>query len=164
MPTRKMVRKSYDSPFYLPNHFIICLDSETPFLVFEADETNRQDNKFLSIFVHEYWHYLHNITTVSGFKSFAFTQHLLYLFSETIQNNRNGTSNGNADLSGAEAADLAALIGSQLVMEGHAGPMGFESDWDVTSSVKDLEEKKTPFLYKGNTIINPFHVVHVECS
>src|SRR5262245_60682461 len=50
-----------------------------------------------STFIHEYIHYLQNVSTMSGFTGYHATQQLLALFSATID--RTGRSGGSARLS-----------------------------------------------------------------
>ena len=52
---------------YVPNHFLIELTNQTPFI----NDSDTTDMEHFPVFMHEYWHYLHNITTISGFRAFV---------------------------------------------------------------------------------------------
>jgi hypothetical protein len=52
--------------------------------------------RVLSIFAHEYFHYLHNFSTVAGFATFEIVQQLLAIFSITLDDS--GVSTGNSEL------------------------------------------------------------------
>jgi hypothetical protein len=55
-------------------------------------------------YIHEYWHYLQNISTLHGIKSFLVTQQLLARFSCTMR--RDGTSAGDVSFSQGELESL----------------------------------------------------------
>ena len=52
----------------------------------------------MPIYIHEYWHYLQNTTTIAGFYSFALSQQLMALFSHTGRSPTTGESSGSAAL------------------------------------------------------------------
>ena len=158
MPTRFSIRKRVECPFYTPNHFMIVMDEDTPFLVFNADTSNQQNNRYLSVFCHEYWHYLHNITTISGFKSFAFTQNLSYFFNKTLLQNGDGKSSGGQMLSLSDKRDLANLLLVHRYLEGDIGPSNTGDDWEVNFIVLDYSRREAPLSYVGNLVSNK-HVV-----
>jgi len=54
-----------------------------------------QPSQHFGVLVHEYWHYLHNISTLVGLRSFQADQALLNLFSRTL-NRSSGESEGSA--------------------------------------------------------------------
>ena len=70
MSLRSLIKRKLEEAAgaYQPNHFLISLDAATPF-VSGPDDDPKNDNAHLHVFIHEYWHYWHNISTVSGFKS-----------------------------------------------------------------------------------------------
>ncbi len=142
---------------YMPNQFVLALDVLTPFIG-GTDDHPTQNNDHLPVFTHEYWHYWHNVSTISGFKSFAFSQHLLVYFSPTILGKANGTSVGDAALSHRDKADLRTLITLQLDMDGQAAPReDLAADFDVDFSVTGIREHDDHRVYRGrkapNTIV-----------
>jgi len=69
----------------LPNRFLIVLDdSNQPYISRELGRLDK-DSLQLHVFAHEYWHYLHNVSTVAGFKSFSIEQHHVAAFSAARQ-------------------------------------------------------------------------------
>lgn len=95
---------------YTPNQFIIFMSKSTPFIIRKPDGNFEQSDEDFAIFFHEYWHYLHNITTISGFKSFAFSQHILAPFSKTVVNKGDGTSSGSNNLTSEEKTYLETML------------------------------------------------------
>jgi hypothetical protein len=98
---------------YLPNHFLISMSASTPY--FREGEQD-PDPKFAPIFAHEYVHYLQNLTTLAGFKSFSFTQNLVPLFSRTLA--KDGSSGGDSNLDTKLKSDLETICTIQLEHEG----------------------------------------------
>lgn len=68
----------------------------------ETFAINLADPARLAIFVHEYWHYLQNLTTVAGFMSLVLQQDFVAAFSQTLHVTGDGRSIG----SDAISADL----------------------------------------------------------
>ena len=64
---RRPKTRATDGGLYVPNHFLITLGGDQLYIL-GSDEV---DSRYYHIFMHEYWHYLQNVTTVSGFRSFA---------------------------------------------------------------------------------------------
>ena len=157
-----IIRKLDDAAgVYQPNHFLISLDAATPFIS-GADDNPRQDNSQLHVFIHEYWHYWHNISTVSGFKSFAFTQHLLANFGNTLLTRADGTSEGTSALRGAAKANVATLLDLSLDLDGDDAPRAdWASDFDLTFKVTGAREISSSAPYQGGKAPNPRVVLDV---
>src|SRR5258708_13470156 len=66
--------RSATDALYLPNQFLIVIDSDPPYISRELGKLVRESLQ-LHVLAHEYWHYLHNVSTVAGFTPFAITQH-----------------------------------------------------------------------------------------
>jgi hypothetical protein len=71
--------RSVTDALYLPNQFLIVIDSDPPYISREMGKLVPESLQ-LHVFAHEYWHYLHNLSTVAGFQSFAITQHHVAAF------------------------------------------------------------------------------------
>jgi hypothetical protein len=70
------------------------------------------------VFVHEYWHYLQNISTLHGLKSFEVTQQLVPLFSATM--NADGTSRGSDGLSDAQKERIVRFLTYRATLDGES--------------------------------------------
>lgn len=147
---------------YTPNHFLLTLDADTPFIRDRDNPT--PDSRFFHIFIHEYWHYLQNISTVSGFKSFAFTQHLLAPFSKTLLANADGTSAGSNALTVQERQNVRSLLDLHNDLDGDAAPTAaLSNDWDVDFRVVGIGHSSSTRSYAAQTAPNPTIVLDVEC-
>ena len=82
------------------------------------------------VFVHEYWHYLQNISTLHGLKSFEVTQQLVPVFSATL--NADGTSRGSDGLSDDQKRHLSRFLAYRSTLDGEVGP---DHDVDVKAEV-----------------------------
>ena len=146
---------------YRANHFLLVLDEDTPFIEESVTGERRINQACLPVFIHEYWHYWQNVSTVSGFKSFAFTQHVLALFSRVIE--PDGTSVGSRDrLTPEEQRKLAELANMQLLHDGEPGPPGCDGDFDIVFRVTRVEKSNPPASYGGRPIPNPTVAVHCQ--
>lgn len=147
---------------YVPNHFLLSLDAGTPFILPDGAGI---DQEHVHVFLHEYWHYWHNVSTVSGFKAFAFTQHLLAHFGETLRSRADGTSDGGRSRSSKALEDMEVLLVLQHDLDGDAVPDdAFLDDWDVEFVVDDVREIPAEEVYQGRRAPNPLVEVAVRCS
>lgn len=85
---------------YSPNAFSIRLPAGTSIIDPKTLEVVQNDPEALSVLVHEYWHYLQNLTTVSGFISLVLQQNITSAFSETLSVAGDGSSVGSAAFGG----------------------------------------------------------------
>ena len=151
MSLRSLIKRKLEEAAgaYQPNHFLISLDAATPF-VSGPDDDPKNDNAHLHVFIHEYWHYWHNISTVSGFKSFAFTQHLLAHFANTLLENADGTSKGGACLDAPAASDVATLLRLERDLDGDDAPEpDWAADFDLEFSITGIREEDGELTYQG---------------
>jgi len=84
----KLLRKDDTLGEYHLNELCITLSPDT-FLFGEKGflinkYTKEKQNELLSTFLHEYYHYIHNFSTISGFRTFFLFQDLLSLFSNVV--------------------------------------------------------------------------------
>ena len=82
----------------------ISEDGEVPFQVFANNKAR------FSVFVHEYWHYLVNVSTLARYFDFSLGFHLVTLFSRTLVDHKNGKSNGNSSLNDEEIKFASKLV------------------------------------------------------
>lgn len=140
MPSQKSVSRKADTlGSYYPNEFFITLSEDTPFLRFEQDGTNWHDNTYLPTFIHEYWHYLQNISTIGGYKLFSLDQQVLALFSNTLT--PDGRCPDSVQISGDEQSFLSGIQDLRNSIEGVPAPTGFFNAGGISSIVQGL----TPF-------------------
>lgn len=106
---------------YYSNAFCITIGEDTKLF----DRTNpRPEIKSLddlSIFIHEYWHYLTNISTIQGFKDFRLWQALLVPFSKTLQSPATGEVNTSL-LSSGDNVLAISLVDFILLTYGDTQP------------------------------------------
>lgn len=55
---------------------------------------NIKNQRDFAVFIHEYWHYLMNISTVVRFRDFSIWHQLIPIFSKTLMENEDGTALG----------------------------------------------------------------------
>lgn len=149
---------------YTPNHFLLLLDKDTPFFATDATGAFHIDMDYFHIHVHEYWHYWQNVSTVSGFKSFAFAQHLLPSFSRTLLRNANGTSEGSASLDADTVSNVDTLLQLRHDLEGDEAPDStLARDWQVDFRVVGFDETPASLVYFKADAPNPLITLDVEC-
>lgn len=161
-------RKSTLEGLYLPNNFLITLGHTSPY-VRAAGSSPSLAEDHRHTFLHEYWHYLHNVTTVSGFKTFLMTQMLLSDFSSTLVKNKDGTSAGHSVLTkGASSRIYGALLLHEHI-EGHGSPeLDLESELDLSFRVVNLdtttEEVELPSPHGRDKVPSLRAFIDVEIS
>lgn len=122
---RTLKRSSQTLGWYQPNHFLIVLGSATPFLLIDAnDNVYSNQRKYLAVYLHEYWHYLQNVTTIAGFLTFLHSQIQISLFGKTIELNANGKvrSKGSVALSPDELIRLLSVLDLDYALQGEIEP------------------------------------------
>lgn len=110
---------------YMANHFLIELTSADPYI----RDNGLHDDDYYHAFIHEYWHYLQNVTTVAGLRSFSLTQILAYEFIQTLNGRE---SQGSAAL---DSGTRKLIPGIVELYYGFGGDLGPGADWskDVVS-------------------------------
>ena len=140
---------------YVPNHFLLSLDQGTPFVI-PAGSGFTHDDAHLHVFVHEYWHYWQNLSTVSGVKSFLYAQKLLALFGDTLQTRQDGNSEGSAPLPAAHADEISSILELWFDMDGDPGPSeDWEADFELSFSVTQVNEVDATVELGGAGAPNP---------
>lgn len=149
---------------YAPNHFLLTLDPGTPFIALDKADKPVQQKQYISVFLHEYWHFFHNISTIAGFKTFAFTQHLLAIFQKTLLQNADGTSEGASALSDEEARNALSLLKLYDGLDGDPGPQDWHKDFDLTFRVLAVREEDQQLSYQTRPAPNPTVILEVEST
>lgn len=142
---------------YRPNHFILCLG-----MTDSGEGMNSQSllEQLDPVFVHEYLHYWHNISTFSGIYFMTFHQSVAALFSKTL-----GAGDGSSDgaLLSRDSDHLLGLTRLRERMEGEAAPPGITDEeggrsWRVTR----VEHLPTKIPLKQGSRAAPADAVRLE--
>jgi hypothetical protein len=146
---------------YLSNVFHIELSKEVRFF-----ETKREDENFAevySIFAHEYWHYLLNISTTVRLRDFTFWYQQFPILSSALQFEQNGE----VDVSELTSNDknLASELGELYVSYANCG-IKYEGDevedyLDYKTS-NEIVEVDLDLTLKGEVV--PFKEAQVEIT
>lgn len=108
--TRRVHRRQAAVGAYYPDAFSIRIESAPPLINPTTLAMRTDDAEDFSTFVHEYWHYIQNLTTVAGFSSFELFHDLAARFHETLVNNGDGTSVGSAGILGTHGQAVQELL------------------------------------------------------
>jgi len=145
---------------YNPNHFLITLDHESRFI--NLNLPSKVDNQHLHVFLHEYWHYLQNISTLSGYKAFDFTQHILPIFSKTLMTMKNGISAGSSLLNADDKKSLETLLNLQVCLDGEGAPTDdMLNDYEVDFAIDKIEVINDERMLYGRKV--PNHFLRLDC-
>lgn len=146
---------------YAPNHLLIELGADAPYL--HGGDPPKRDTRHRHIFVHEYWHYLQNVTTVSGFKGFAFTQHVVSHFTHSLSSG-DGSSTGNLGIGEHLRVRNATLTRLHLDVDGDVEPYEAWADDVVDFHIVSVREDRYDQVFGGRPAPNPLVFVEVECT
>lgn len=119
---RRIRRRQAAEGAYYPDAFSIRIESDPPLINPATLAMRTDDAEDFSTFVHEYWHYLQNLTTVAGFSSFESFHDLAARFHETLVQNADGTSVGSAALAGAHGQAVEELLEIMKARQGNDCP------------------------------------------
>lgn len=101
---------------------------------------DKENNLNAIVFIHEYWHYLQNITTLHGIMSFCSNQHLLSVFSNTLK--QDGTSFGSYKLSEELRSKAKEFIEIRKIANGDRGR---DHDEHILSEVTSIVKNQITF-------------------
>jgi len=137
---------------YVPDGFLITLSSET-------ESLDENDHITLTPTVlHEYIHFVHNISTIGGFRSFLTSVLIWIAFRQTV--GRDGRSCGS---DGHPSADVAA--GQQyLMLRRRLLGDGWIDSPQIPSSTTFLKWSLKDVTTKAHTHEVPGTVIHCECK
>lgn len=102
-------KRAGDAGGYYPNQFMIELDRDHALLNRDGTLRAYVAGSANFVFIHEYVHYLENISTASGFKSLLIWESVLAIFSHTLDAEA-GESGGSARLDPADQDRLRQLV------------------------------------------------------
>lgn len=143
----------------MPNHFLIQIGATHPFIS-GPDDAISTDRNHYHVFLHEYWHYLQNTTTVAGCKSFALMQQLAAHFTHTLTQGQQ--SQGNSALPPRDAERIPSVVGLYQALEGDGGPLGDWPEEVSTFEVLDITETEAPIKIDGGLASNPIARINVQ--
>lgn len=123
---RHIRRRQAAEGCYYPDAFSIRIESDPPLINSATLAMRTDDAEDLSTFVHEYWHYLQNLTTVAGFSSFELFHDLASCFHETLVQNADGTSVGSEGLNPPHSQSVEELIEIMDARRGEDCPNGID--------------------------------------
>ena len=135
---------------YSLNAFSVRIESDPPLIDPETLALAAERHEDFSTLVHEYWHYLQNLSTVAGFASFELIQNVLAVFSETLAPAGNGRSAGSDALDAPRREALRELLRMQGAYEGDDGPRG--ADEAVDFVVRDVTEDAYTLVRDGRDV------------
>ncbi len=163
----RLNRKDNTAGIYHTNQFCITLPPMTTMfdesgLIFNALQTI-SDKKTYSSFVHEYFHYVHNLSTVSGFMTFLIFQSLLSEFWKCLR--EDGSSKGSNDFSDDDNRIFRELINELTFYNGDVEPIGITADDNIVEMnvINITETSKARKIY-GKDIIRDIIIIkfHVK--
>lgn len=129
---------------YYPDAFSIRIESDPPLIDPATLAVRTDDADDFSTFVHEYWHYLQNLTTVAGFSSFELFHDLVALFHQTLVQHRDGRSVGSAGLPATHSEAVRERVEILLARRGDNCPAGIDlQDVDSFEVLNVTEEEHT---------------------
>lgn len=142
---------------YMTNHFLIELSAADPYVTGLQD----RDNAYYHAFIHEYWHYLQNVTTLAGYRSFTLTQILAHQFTHTLKGRDSGGS-------AALAPGLAELIPGLIdLYDSFSGNLGPKDDWVegiASFEVERIDKGSVEINLGGKSPKNPIITVAVRAT
>lgn len=112
------------------------------------------ERQALPIFVHEYWHYLQDITTVVGVPLFQIQQSLLALFSKTLIPAGQGVSAGSSILTRDEQQQLRERLRIRDEITGDAGPRNSLKTNVQWSKVREINDSIITVDLHSNGFVN----------
>jgi len=151
----RIVNKDNTAGVYHTNRFCITLPpitdifDETGFKLGNLSVADNRD-KFSS-FIHEYYHYLHNLSTVSGFMSFLIFQELLAIFWKCL--NSSGISEGQVNFTSTDEAFVTELLAEMKYYNGDTeSPQHIDQDRIQSCKIVNLLETKNIRTIKGKDV------------
>jgi hypothetical protein len=106
---------------YTPDAFCMRLTKNTPLLLRPSLELRPSKTIHFATFVHEYWHYLINISTPSRVLGIMVMNSLVALFSRTLAKYDNGMSEGHHALSESEGIHFSECLETIIETRGDYG-------------------------------------------
>lgn len=137
---------------YYPDAFSIRIESDPPLIDPATLAMRTDDADDFSTFVHEYWHYLQNLTTVAGFSSFELFHDLAALFHQTLVQHGDGRSVGSAGLPAAHRDAVRERVDYLLARQGNDCPDGIDAQDVDTFEVVNVTEDEHALTRNGQAV------------
>ena len=107
-----------------------------------------------AVFVYEYWHHLHNVTTLTAVERFRANQLLVSLFSKTIVPDLREAIGSLTKFSGEDTHQFHEQLQVLKSLEGEKGPTGRTDRMDVEARVVSVSGSRiTVEILKQGTIV-----------
>jgi hypothetical protein len=136
--TRRVRHRQTAEGAYGLDAFCIRIESDPPLINPTTLAIRTDDAEDFSTFVHEYWHYLQNLTTVAGFSSFELFHDLAARFHETLVNNVDGTSIGSVGIHGTHGQVVQELLEIMRARRGEGCPAGIDNQDVAAFDILDV--------------------------
>lgn len=95
-----------------------------------------------TVLMHEYWHYLQNVSTVAGVREFLRWQNIVGVFSKTLQAHGDGSSVGADALSDDERTAIIRLLERSKATRGDRAPEGRGGSNELLSRVTEVNGRR----------------------
>ena len=157
-------RRSNVAGSYSPNAFSIRLPADTAIIDPGTLQLIQGDPDALSVLIHEYWHYLQNLTTVAGFISLVLQQDFAQAFSETLAVTGDGTSAGSDATGAAHSARVRELTEILDAREGELTVPGIDQDEVETFRITGVLEEEYALTRNGRPVPARKVVLEIEAE
>lgn len=147
----EILRWSTVAGSYSPNAFSIRLPAGTS----PIDPVSLElidDPKRMSVLVHEYWHYLQNLTTVAGFLELFLQQELTSAFSQTLAVTGDGGSVGSDAIGGVMPNQLRELMAMFFARRGELKASSIDNDRVRNFRITGVDEEDYGLMLRGQAV------------
>ena len=129
--------------YYELNQFLIRMTADFPFLKLnpESGELEPSDDNF-DVFLHEYTHYWHNISTLAGVRSLVTFLGLTRFFAHTLTATGDGRSSGSGQLDTTLRDGLRRMVGLSRRHVGSTLPADGRDDGEGEVVVASFTDKR----------------------
>lgn len=141
---------------YQPNRFLVTLGDGTPFFnINDKGEVSSNQDDYLAVYIHEYWHYLQNITTIAGVAMFFLMQELAALFSRTLEESPSGeiNSKGSTGFDPADQESFDNVVSMFNAMNGKMKPAGLRAEPIKDWAIQDMKKEEIEITWRGKKLI-----------
>lgn len=163
--TRTRPRRWSDAAgLYSPNAFSIRLPPHTHVIDPKTLELVQNDPDALSALIHEYWHYLQNLTTVAGFTSLVLQQDFARAFSETLAVTGDGSSIGSDAAGGGLPDQVRELVEILDAREGELTVSGIDEEEVESFRITGVHEDEYALTWNGQPVPLREVVLDIEAT
>lgn len=132
---KKKVLGSYNS-----NAYLIEIPYDNSINMHSSLNLTSASENDISTFLHEYFHYLINISTFHGILELSLYNLQKYLFSHTMKNRKDGESDGSAVLEKSQKEELDSLFKIIKIYYGDSIDLSWENT-NTIGTIKQFEER-----------------------